>query len=89
MINPKLILDLFYEHVYKDLKDIIKDKDADAMIEYAKKKITTQFNEMSPALTIFDKHWHTMTTTNQDVIWKYLWALCGLCERARAAKLPF
>ena len=25
MINPKLILDLFYEHVYKDLKDLIKD----------------------------------------------------------------
>ena len=45
MINPKLILDLFYEHVHKDLKDIIKDKDADAMIDYARKKISTQFND--------------------------------------------
>lgn len=89
MINPKLILDLFYEHVHKDLKDIIKDKDADAMIEYARKKISTQFNEMSPALTIFDKHWGTMTADNQDVIWKYMQVLCVLCERARAAKLPF
>lgn len=89
MINPKLILDLFYEHVYKDLKDLIKDKDADTMIAYARKKISTQFNEISPALAIFDKHWGTMTVDNQEVIWKYLQVLCVLCERARAAKLPF
>jgi hypothetical protein len=89
LINPKLILDLFYEHVYKDLNDIIKNKDAETMVSYARKKIMTQFNEMSPALTIFDKHWQAMTTDNQDVIWKYLQVLCVLCERARAAKIPF
>ena len=89
LINPKLILDLFYEHVYKDLNDIIKNKDAETMVSYARKKIMTQFNEMSPALTIFDKHWHAMTNDNQDVIWKYLQVLCVLCERARAAKIPF
>lgn len=89
LINPKLILDLFYEHVYKDLNETIKEKDADALIEYAKRKIANQFNDMSPALAIFDKHWGTMTKDNQDVIWKYLQVLCVLCERARAAKLPF
>ena len=89
IINPKLILDLFYEHVYKDLKETIKNRDAELLIEYAKRKITTQFNEISPALAIFDKHWNTMTADNQDVIWKYLQVLCVLCERARAAKLPF
>ena len=89
IINPKLILDLFYEHVYKDLNDVIKNRDAELLIEYAKRKITTQFNEISPALAIFDKHWDTMTADNQDVIWKYLQVLCVLCERARAAKLPF
>jgi hypothetical protein len=89
IINPKLILDLFYEHVYKDLKDFINNKDADAIIDYGRKKITTQFNEISPALTIFDKHWNTMTVDNQNVIWKYLQVLSVLCERARAAKIPF
>ena len=89
LINPKLILDLFYEHVFKDLNEVIKDKNADAMIEYAKRKIANQFNEMSPALAIFDKHWGTMTTDNQDVIWKYLQVLCVLCERAKAAKIAY
>jgi hypothetical protein len=89
LINPKLILDLFYEHVFKELHEIILQKNADAIIDYAKKKIANQFNEMSPALAIFDKHWATMTVDNQDVIWKYLQVLCVLCERARAAKMPF
>ena len=89
LINPKLILDLFYEHVFKDLNAAIKDKDADALITYAKAKIANQFNEMSPALAIFDKHWGTMTADNQDVIWKYLQVLCVLCERAKAAKIAY
>ena len=89
LINPKLILDLFYEHVFKDLNEVIKDKNADALIEYAKAKIANQFNEMSPALAIFDKHWGTMTSDNQDVIWKYLQVLCVLCERARATKIAY
>ena len=89
LINPKLILDLFYEHVCKDLKQTITDEDGDTMIKYAKFKISSQFNEMSPALLIFDKHWDTMTADNQKVIWKYLQVLCTLCERARAAKIPF
>lgn len=89
LINPKLILDLFYEHVFKDLNEAIKDKNADALIEYAKAKIANQFNEMSPALAIFDKHWGTMTADNQDVIWKYLQVLCVLCERARATKIAY
>jgi hypothetical protein len=89
LINPKLILDLFYEHVFKDLNAVIKEKDADALITYAKAKIANQFNEMSPALAIFDKHWSTMTADNQDVIWKYLQVLCVLCERAKAAKIAY
>jgi hypothetical protein len=89
LINPKLILDLFYEHVHKDLKEIIAQKDAEAFIDYAHKKIANQFNEMSPALAIFDKHWGTMTADNQDVIWKYLQVLCVLCDRARAAKVQY
>jgi hypothetical protein len=89
LINPKLILDMFYEHVCKDLKQPIVDENSELIIKYARLKISTQFNEMSPALMIFDKLWDTMTVENQKVIWKYLKVLCALCERARASKIPY
>jgi hypothetical protein len=89
LINPKLILDLFYEHVCRDLKETIVEENSETMIKYAKYKISTQFNEMSPALLIFDKHWDTMSSDNQKVIWKYLQVLCTLCERARNTSLSF
>ena len=88
-INPKLILDLFWENVYRDLSDAIKREDADLVIGYAKSKIQGQYNEMSPALLIFDKHWPNMTNENHSAIWKYLKVLCFLCEKARAVKSPF
>ena len=88
-INPKLILDLFWEHVYRDLSKSIAEENDAAVIEYAKRKISGQFNEMSPALFIFDKHWTTMTEENQKAIWKYLKVLCILCEKARATRVGF
>ena len=88
-INPKLILDLFWEHVYRDLSEAIGREDEEFVIGYAKSKIAGQFNEMSPALLIFDKHWPNMTDTNRKAIWNYLKVLCLLCEKARAAKLGF
>jgi hypothetical protein len=88
-INPKLILDLFYEHVYKELAEPIGREDEVFVIGYAKSKIAGQFNEMSPALLIFEKHWPAMTHENQQAIWKYLKVLCILCEKARAARVAF
>jgi hypothetical protein len=88
-INPKLILDLFHDNVCAELNEPILREDADVVISYAKTKISGQYNEMSPALIIFDKHWPTMTDGNRAVIWKYLKVLCILCEKARAAKSPF
>ena len=88
-INPKLILDLFYLHVYKDLNEHINNEDSEQVVGYAKAKIAGQFNEMSAALLIFDKHWGNMTDANQKAIWNYLKVLCKLCEKAKAAKLPF
>ncbi len=88
-INPKLILDLFYEHVYKELHEGIAREDEDFVIGFAKSKIAGQFNEMSPALLIFEKHWGGMTESNRKAIWNYLKVLCVLCEKARAAKLAF
>jgi hypothetical protein len=83
-INPRLILDLFTEHVYNDLGPAIAKRDVISIREAAQQKIATQFNEMISALAIFDKHWDSMGPSNQEVIWKYLKVLCILCEKARA-----
>jgi hypothetical protein len=82
-INPKLILDLFYEHVYASAHEAIENEDDAAVIAYAKSKIQNQYNEMSSALIIFDRHWNTMSENNQAVIWKYLKVLCVLCAKAK------
>ena len=82
--NPKLILDMFHEHVYKTLNEPIKREDADYIISYANLKMKNEFNEISPALTIFDKYWATMTDESRNTIWKWLKVLCILCERAKA-----
>jgi hypothetical protein len=84
-INPRLILDLFTEHVYIELASSIANRDIGHIRQIAQKKISTQFNEMISALAIFDKHWDTMGTVNQEVIWKYLKVLCILSEKSRAS----
>jgi len=85
MSNPKLIIDMFHEHIYKDLNEAIVREDSDFIIHYAKQKIKTQFNEISPALTIFDKYWGVLSDNNKKTIWTYLKLLCVLCEKAKAA----
>lgn len=82
-INPKLILDLFWDNVCKDLDEKIQAEDAEYVIQYAKNKIANKYNEMSPALMIFDRHWSTMSQDNQSAIWNYLKVLCVLCKKAR------
>lgn len=81
-INPKLILDLFYDNVYRECHEWIENED-DAIIVFAKSKISNEYNEMSAALFIFDKYWPDMTENNQKVIWQYLKVLCILCEKAK------
>jgi hypothetical protein len=83
-INPRLILDLFTEHVYNDLAPAVAKRDVIQIRQVAQQKIATQFNEMISALAIFDKHWDSMGTQNQEVIWQYLKVLCILSEKARA-----
>ena len=82
-INPKLILDLFYEHIYTDLHKAIDAKDVTAINASGRMKIQGQFNEIMPAITIFDKHWPTLSPSTQEAIWKYLKVLCVLCERLK------
>ncbi len=81
-INPKLILDLFFDNVYRECHEWIENED-DAIITFAKGKISNEYNEMSAALFIFDKHWVMMTENNQKIIWQYLKVLCILCEKAK------
>jgi hypothetical protein len=84
-INPRLILDLFINHVYNDLAPAVAKRDVIHIRQVAQQKISTQFNEMISALAIFDKHWDTMGTNSQEAIWKYLKVLCILCEKAMAS----
>ena len=84
-INPRLILDLFYEHVGRDLRGAILEQDEQKIIAFAKTKIQTQFNEILPALSIFEKHWPSLSDANRESIWKYLKVLLVLCDKARLA----
>ena len=84
-INPRLVLDLFTDHVYNDLAPAVLKRDVLHIHQVAQQKLSTQFNEMISALAIFDKHWDTMGTANQEIIWQYLKVLCILSEKARAA----
>ncbi len=84
-INPRLVLDLFTDHVYNELAPAIAKRDIINIRQVAQQKISSQFNEMISALAIFDKHWDSMGTSNQEIIWQYLKVLCILAEKARAA----
>ena len=81
-VNPRLIHDLFNEHVYKPLHEQIMAEDVDKIIEYTKVAIQTQFNEIYPALSIFEKYWPEMSDSNRSAIWKHLKDLVLLCEGA-------
>lgn len=83
-INPRLMLDLFTEHVYKDLAVAIQKRDIIHIRQVAQVKLQTQFNEMISALAIFDKHWDSMGPKNQEVIWQYMKVLCVLAEKSMA-----
>lgn len=82
--NPKLILDMFHQHVYLGAHEMIEKDDEEGVVTFAKKKIENEYNEISSALSIFDKHWTSLDNSNREAIWKYLKVLCVLCEKATA-----
>jgi hypothetical protein len=81
-INPRLVLDMFYEHFYVDFHRAVATKDVNTLIVIGQQKISQKFNYIMPAIAIFNKHWETLTLPNQDAIWKYLLVLCVLCEKS-------
>lgn len=82
--NPRLILDLFHENVYVGAHELIEANDEQGVILFARETIQKKYNEILPALAIFDKYWDSLDTQNRDTIWKYLKVLCILCEKAKA-----
>jgi hypothetical protein len=80
-INPRLILDIFVDAVQKPLHEAILAEDEAVVLGYAKNTIASKYNEISPALAIFDKYWHTMSGNNRNIIWQYLKTLTLLAEK--------
>jgi len=86
-INPRLVLDMFYQNIGKPLKEPIMKEDEVYITEYARSKIRQQYNEILPAISIFDKHWPTLSETNRQGIWKYLKVLIVLCDKAQSTRV--
>lgn len=80
-VNPRLILDMFNEYVLKPLKDDILAENEEKVVAFAKRAVQTQFNEVSPALMIFDKHWPAMSDASHTAIWKHMKVLVLLADR--------
>ena len=53
-INPRLMLDLFVDHVYKDCSTAIYEKNVAVIQQVAQAKIASQFNEMLSALVYLE-----------------------------------
>ena len=84
--NPKLMLDMFYTHIYLPANDMIMNRKDEEIIALARKVMSTQFNELMSTLMIFDRHWPSLSDNNRNVIWEYLRVLCLLCEKAKGIK---
>jgi hypothetical protein len=81
--NPRLLADLFYDHVYTPFNQLVAARDIHSMVAQSRKKIETEFNEIMPALVIFDKHWAGLSAVNQNAIWGYMDLLCKLVAKTR------
>ena len=81
--NPRLLSDVFYEHIYKEFGGLIATRDIENMVVQGKKKILNSYNEVMPAIMIFDKYWGSLSSVNQNAIWSYLDVLCKLVVRTR------
>ena len=81
--NPRLVADIFYNDIYLDFYDTIMNRNLDEMLAKGRKKIESSYNEVSPALMIFDKYWTSLSEVNHNAIWSYLQVLCKLVAKTR------
>jgi len=80
-INPRLVLDMFVEYIKKPLETFILAEDEDKITAYARQIISEKFNEISPAIMIFDKYWGSMSEQNQRAVWNHLKVLVLLADK--------
>jgi len=80
-INPRLVLDMFVEYIKKPLQTFILAEDEEKIISYARQIISEKFNEISPAIMIFDKYWGSMSEQNQRAVWNHLKVLVLLADK--------
>jgi len=80
-INPRLVLDMFVEYIKKPLETFILAEDEEKIISYARQIISEKFNEISPAIMIFDKYWGSMSEKNQRAVWNHLKVLVLLADK--------
>jgi hypothetical protein len=83
-INPRLVLDMFVEYIKKPLETFILAEDEEKIISYARQIISEKFNEISPAIMIFDKYWGSMSEQNQRAVWNHLKVLVLLADKVSA-----
>jgi hypothetical protein len=75
------------EHVAKPLREAIAKEDVGAIIIYAREKASGQYNEIMPALSIFDRHWAGLADSNRTAIWKYMKVLIVLSDKAQSTRV--
>lgn len=79
--NPRLVHTYFMNVVHKEFAEHILAEDEEYIVKRAHEILNAQYQEISYAFWIFDKHWSTMTEINKQHVWKYLKALILLAQR--------
>jgi hypothetical protein len=86
-INPRLILDMYMENVGRPLREHIATENIDGIVAYVRQTLSTKYNELLPALGIFDKHWPGLADSNRAAIWKYMKVLIVLADKAQSTRV--
>ena len=79
--NPRMIHTFFMNVLYNEFAEHVMNENEDYIVRRAKEILSVKYEHMSVALMIFDKHWHTMSETNKQHVWKYLKTLIILAKR--------
>jgi hypothetical protein len=79
--NPRMIHTFFMNVLYKEFAEHVMNENEEYIVRRAKEILSVKYEHMSVALIIFDKHWHTMSETNKQHVWKYLKTLIILAKR--------
>ena len=79
--NPRLIYTVFTNAVDQTLADHIMAEDEVYLLEKSKEILQSKYSEVAYAFWIFDKHWTSMTETNNQHVWNYFKTLVLLSQK--------